>query len=106
MSTDSPMHATLMGNPGNANIVFQISAEELRTAFALMAEDERARTAQAIEEHRETPSVTPREAARMLNVARSTLWRWEKENYLVPVKIGRKVLYRATDIERILAQNS
>lgn len=29
----------------------------------------------------------------------STLWRWEKEQYLTPVRIGAKVFYKQSDLE-------
>ena len=35
----------------------------------------------------------------------STLWRWEKQGYLNPVKIGVKVFYRRSDIDRIIKKN-
>ena len=34
-----------------------------------------------------------------LNVDLSTLWRWEKAGYLLPVRIGRAVYYKISDIE-------
>lgn len=44
--------------------------------------------------------------ALMLGVTLSTLWRWDKENYLKAVRIGSKVLYRESDIQRIINQNN
>ncbi len=40
--------------------------------------------------------------ALMLNVTLSTLWRWDKENYLTPVRVGGKVMYRESDIQRVI----
>lgn len=37
-----------------------------------------------------------------LNVVPSTLWRWQKRGYLVPVMVGGQNRYRSTDIDRIL----
>lgn len=53
----------------------------------------------------ERPTIDRREAAEKLNVTLSTLWRCAKEGYLVPVKIGAKVLYRASDIDKMLTQH-
>lgn len=36
-----------------------------------------------------------------LKVSKSTLWRWEKQRHLTPVKLGRKKYYRPSDIHRI-----
>ncbi len=35
------------------------------------------------------------------NVSHTTLWKWEKNKYLVPVKIGRRVYYKRSDIEKL-----
>lgn len=42
------------------------------------------------------------EAAKMLNVTLSTLWRWDKDKYLEKIKIGNKVRYRLSDVERMI----
>lgn len=42
-----------------------------------------------------------KEVAETLNVSRCTLNRWNKDGYLVPIKIGRKVFYRQNDINEI-----
>lgn len=45
--------------------------------------------------------ISVKEAAYLLDVDRSTLWHWEKRNFLLPVRIGRKVLYRMADITKL-----
>lgn len=42
-----------------------------------------------------------KEVAETLNVSRCTLNRWNKDGYLIPIKIGRKVFYRQNDINEI-----
>lgn len=34
----------------------------------------------------------------------STLWRWERAGYLVPVRIGTKVFYKQADIAGIISR--
>lgn len=46
--------------------------------------------------------VTPDEAKVQLHVDRSTLWRWAKTGYLIPVEVGGKRLYKQSDIDIIL----
>ena len=36
---------------------------------------------------------------KMLDVDRSTLYRWKKRRYLVPIQIGGKVRYKRSEIE-------
>lgn len=45
--------------------------------------------------------LTAEETAKRLNVDRSTLWRWNKEGYLLTIKIGSKVRYKLSDVERL-----
>mgnify|MGYP000287141716 CR=1 FL=1 len=46
--------------------------------------------------------VTPDEAKVQLRVDRSTLWRWAKTGYLIPIEVGGKRLYKQSDIDIIL----
>ena len=45
---------------------------------------------------------TPKQVAEILNVDVSTLWRWRKQGYLVPIGVGGKRKYRMSDVKQIL----
>lgn len=45
--------------------------------------------------------LSKKQVAERIGVDRSTLWRWEKENYLVPIRYGKKVRYKESDIIEI-----
>lgn len=45
--------------------------------------------------------LTIKQVSAMLDVSKSTLQNWKKNEYLCPVKIGRRVFYRKTDIESL-----
>lgn len=45
--------------------------------------------------------LTKQEVIKKIGVSSTTLWLWEKKDYLVPVKIGRKVFYRIADINKL-----
>lgn len=53
-------------------------------------------------EKRGTILYTQQEVVDKLKVDPSTLWRWQKRGYLVPVKVGGENRYRSTDIDKIL----
>lgn len=38
----------------------------------------------------------------MLEISSSTLWRWMKTGYLVPLNVGGKTRYRMSDVKRII----
>jgi len=46
--------------------------------------------------------VSPKETSQMFDVDLSTLYRWDKLGYLTKIKIGGKVRYRMSDIQKLL----
>jgi transcriptional regulator of acetoin/glycerol metabolism len=46
------------------------------------------------------PSVE--QTAKILDVDKSTLWRWRRSGYLTPIEVGGKRRYRMSDINKIL----
>jgi hypothetical protein len=42
------------------------------------------------------------EACNILKVDQSTLFRWAKRGYLVPIEVGGKRMYKLSDLQRIL----
>ena len=48
---------------------------------------------------------SPEQVAKILDVDKSTLWRWDKKDFLKPVKIGGKNRYKMSDVKRILKNN-
>ena len=46
----------------------------------------------------------PTKTALKLDVHKTTLWRWAKQGYLVPVQVGGLRRYKMSDIQRILEE--
>ena len=44
------------------------------------------------------------QTAKLLGVSKSTLWRWEKENYLVPIRVGNKLRYKESDVKHLMEE--
>lgn len=86
---------------GNVNIVLQITANELKEFVKDLYSDEQKKVEDAIAKHREKPTLSRKETAKMLGVALTTLWQWAKEGYPTPVKIGTKVIYKASDVDEL-----
>lgn len=56
-------------------------------------------------QHASIPAETylsPKQVCEMLDINISTLWRWRKINYLLPLKIGGKIRYKRSEIEKLL----
>ena len=50
--------------------------------------------------------LTRDEAAKFLHVSKQTLFNWERLNYLVPVRVGRRVLYPAELLRQFANSNN
>ncbi len=46
--------------------------------------------------------MTPDEVAKIFDVTKNTLWRWDKIGYLKPVRCGRRLHYKRSDVTRLL----
>ena len=81
-----------------ANVQLVINALDLKELFLeWQAEVE----ANKVIEKEETYK-TVEEAAAILHRDRSSLWRWAKSGYLVPIKVGAKSFYRMSDIKKLM----
>ncbi len=45
------------------------------------------------------------QVAKILDVDKTTLWRWANKGVLMPIKIGGKNRYKMSDIKQILGEN-
>lgn len=91
--------------PQEGNLILQVTISDLRELVHGLYEEEKKKIEDAITQHREKPTLTRNEVAKTLGVTLTTLWQWAKSGYLVPVKIGTKVMYRATDVDALLERN-
>lgn len=46
--------------------------------------------------------LTAEQAAHRLRTTKVTLWRWAKQGYLSPVRVGGKVYYKESDIKKLM----
>ena len=92
----------LLASANNANISITVSIADLKD-FALYLLDEGKE--QGKTEREPEQWLTPKEAAEMLGVSGNTLWRWNNTGYLCHTKVGRKPLYKLSDINRLKTNN-
>ena len=78
--------------------MFVLSGGDLQEfALALISEAQKSKESEVKDEK----FLSVDEVAEELEVTRPTLWRWNKIGYLQPVKVGRKCLYRLSDINSL-----
>lgn len=86
----------------NGACIVQVSAADLKD----WANDLLDQHAQRQKKPQDEILLTTAQASRFLNVDRSTLWRWNRENYLKPVMIGNRCRYRQSDLESLRSRRS
>lgn len=87
---------------GSQTSLLVVNAEQLTEIVRNAVVDEAKRIANEKSAANEVAGVSRADAARMLSVNVNTLWRWAKAGYLVPKKVGKKVVYVKTDIENLI----
>lgn len=81
-------------------INFTIKASDLLDVIEKTARQTKAEFLEHLNQ-KEEQLITVSEASKILNVDRSSLWRWAKSGYLAPVEIGGKRKYKMSDILKI-----
>lgn len=90
----------LLNSGQNINITVGLS--DLQTfAAELINQTKTELEAEVIAAKAET-YLTRLETCEFLKVDQSTLFRWSKRNYLQPIEMGGKRMYRKSDLKRIL----
>lgn len=82
--------------------ILAVRADDLVETNNRLIEMVRSDLERAIAEKREVTYMTREMVMEKLNIVPSTLWRWQKRGYLVPVKVGGENRYKSTDIDDIL----
>ena len=85
-----------------ANVSITVSAEDLRTFFAEVAQQviNQEKAAQAAKN--DVEMLNQAQVCSYLGVSKATVWRWEKIGYLRPsTRMGSRPMYNKTDVERI-----
>lgn len=84
------------------DLVVSIKLSELVEANTLLIADTKRELEQLITDANAETYPSREKVMEMLDVSETTLWRWAKEGYLVPLNVGGKRRYRMSDIKRIL----
>ena len=86
------------------NLTLSIKAGELIEAIEFCINKTRKELEQQITDANSETYPSPDQVSKMLDVDKSSLWRWAKKGYLVPIEVGGKRRYRMSDVKRILGE--
>ena len=90
----------LLQSSDSPRITVQITGEEMLALLHMLREEEEKQNTS--KEGITDTLLTKKEVMELLGGCDTTLWLWSKNNYLKPVKAGRKVLYRESDLHKFL----
>ena len=79
-----------------------INAGQLKDAIDYCINKTRLDLEQLITDANTETYPTPEQVSKILGVDKTTLWRWGKQGYLVPISIGGKRRYKMSEINSIL----
>ena len=86
----------------NRNIIVAVSLADLIECNEALICRVKAELEQQITDAATETYPSAAKVAEMLDVNKTTLWRWMKSGYLVPIEIGGNRRYRMSDVKRLL----
>lgn len=87
-------------------LMVTVKCSDLIEAFRLVVEESKLQREQVSSNQTTETYLTEDEVKQMLGVCHSTMWRWQKQEYLKPVKFGRKNRYKKSEIEALISQQN
>lgn len=83
-----------------AQVQYVMSKTDLESAFASVLE----RILSQRDAEKVDRLLTAAQVAERLHVTRVTLYRWEKAHHLTPIRKGKAIRYRESDVNRLIAE--
>ena len=85
-----------------SNVTLAVAPNDLEEFAKDIVERTKREIERELEETNSEVYYTADQTADKFSVDRTTLWRWAKRGYLVPIKVGGLVRYRRSDVVKIL----
>ena len=83
-------------------MIVSIKLGELVEANSLLIAETKRELEQTIADQNAETYLSREKVMEIFGVGQTTMWRWQKIGYLVPINVGGKRRYRKSDINRIL----
>ncbi|MBK5722177.1 helix-turn-helix domain-containing protein [Dysgonomonas sp. Marseille-P4677] len=84
------------------NVTLAISANDLREWHKEVIADTKRELEKAVIAEKAEHYIDAKQVTELLNIDLSTLWRWEKRKYLIPVKVGGKRRYKMSEVKSLI----
>lgn len=85
-----------------ANITLAVSATDLKEWHREVIENTKKELEGIITDANTETYPSAEKVCEILDINKTTLWRWEKKGYLVPANVGGKRRYKMSEIKAIL----
>lgn len=101
------MESLLKFNNEKSASLVMISSDDLVTAMTNLYVTARQDAIQQIlsqssQNSEDKELVSAKQARLLLKKSQNTLWKWAKRGYLVPVKVGGTLMYKMSDLNKIM----
>lgn len=83
-------------------VIVSLTVEDLVSANERLIAETKRELEESITRKNQVTFLSREQVLERLNVAPSTLWRWQKSGYLVPINVGGQRRYKSCDIDEIL----
>ncbi len=84
------------------NLTVSISINDLREWQKEAIENTKRELEEVVLSDKAETYPTPKQVSQILQVDLTTLWRWNKKGYLVPMEIGGKRRYKMSEVKALL----
>ena len=79
-----------------------ITASDLKDFAAQLIAETKEQLEQEVSDSKAETYLSSEKVMQMMEISKSTLWRWKKRGYLVPVRLGNNDRYKFSDIKKIM----
>ena len=79
-----------------------ITAADLRNFASELISQTKEQLEQEISDSKAESYLSGEKVMEMMEISKTTLWRWKQRGYLVPIRIGGNDRYRMSDIKKIM----
>lgn len=93
-------------NSGVTGVTLNVKLEDLVELVRQTIEAAKTELLPAMVSAAQEVLLTKKEVMEKFGVCHTTLWNWNRNNILIPVKVGKKECYRQSDVERLILEKA